>query len=65
MLSMDWTLAIEKNREALRRVLAMLVAMVAGSEWRERRGTVKRRGTVYFLSAGRRAFSEPGAGGKK
>ena len=29
---MDWTLAIEKNREALRRILAMLVAMagVAG-----------------------------------
>ena len=26
---MDWNLAIEKNREALRRVLAMLVAMVA------------------------------------
>ncbi len=25
---MDWTLAIEKNREALKRVLAMLVAMV-------------------------------------
>ena len=28
---MDWTLAIEKNREALRRVLAMLVAMVAAA----------------------------------
>ncbi len=26
---MDWTLAIEKNREALRRVLAMLIAMVS------------------------------------
>ena len=25
---MDWNLAIEKNREALRRMLAMLVAMV-------------------------------------
>ena len=28
---MDWTLAIEKNREALRRILAMLVAMVASA----------------------------------
>ena len=28
---MDWALAIEKNREALRRVLAMLVAMVASA----------------------------------
>ncbi len=28
---MDWTLAIEKNREALRRVLAMLVAMVGSA----------------------------------
>ena len=56
---MDWKLAIEKNREALRRVLAMLVAMVASANGGERRGT------VYFLSAGRRAFSEPGAGGKK
>ena len=27
---MDWTLAIEKNREALKRILAMLVAMAAG-----------------------------------
>ena len=34
---MDWTLAIEKNREALKRIVAMLVAMVAaangGSAW--------------------------------
>ncbi len=28
---MDWALAIEKNREALRRILAMLVAMVAAA----------------------------------
>jgi hypothetical protein len=29
--AMDWTLAIEKNREALKRILAMLVAMVAAA----------------------------------
>ena len=34
---MDWNLAIEKNREALRRILAMLVAMVDSGERRERR----------------------------
>ncbi len=28
---MDWTLAIEKNREALRRILGMLVAMVTSA----------------------------------
>ncbi len=28
---MDWTLAIEKNREALKRILAMLVAMVTAA----------------------------------
>ncbi len=28
---MDWNLAIEKNREALRRIVAMLVAMVASA----------------------------------
>ena len=28
---MDWGLAIEKNREALRRILAMLVAMVGAA----------------------------------
>ncbi len=28
---MDWGLAIEKNREALKRILAMLVAMVASA----------------------------------
>ena len=28
---MDWNLAIEKNTEALRRILAMLIAMVAGA----------------------------------
>jgi hypothetical protein len=30
--AMDWTLAIEKNTEALRRILAMLVAMVASAD---------------------------------
>ena len=29
---MDWALAIEKNREALKRVLAMLVAMVSATD---------------------------------
>src|SRR6188472_4379134 len=29
---MDWSLAIEKNREALKRVLAMLFAMVASGD---------------------------------
>ena len=35
---MDWTLAIEKNREALKRVLAMLVAMVRDGERRKAQG---------------------------
>ena len=29
---MDWNLAIEKNREALKRILAMLVAMAGSGE---------------------------------
>ena len=35
---MDWTLAIEKNREALKRILAMLVAMVAARRTAEAQG---------------------------
>ena len=56
---MDWNSAIEKNREALKRILVMLVAMLGGGEWRERRGT------VYFLSAERQRRFRAGSSGKK
>ncbi len=56
---MDWNLAIEKNREALRHVLAMLVAMVASANGGSAGGQF-----TFFPHVGS-AFSEPGAGGKK
>ena len=52
---MDWNAAIERNREALKRVLAMLVAMAG----------LGARGQFTFLSAGRRGRFKVGAGGKK
>ena len=51
---MDWNLAIEKNREALKRILAMLVAMagIAGGAaftsplWGGRRSSDRRVGVI-------------------
>ena len=56
---MDWTLAIEKNREALKRVLAMLVAMVASANG----GSAG--GQFTFFPRVDAPSLEPGAGGKK
>ena len=51
---MDWTLAIEKNRDFLRRVLAMLVAMVATANGGSAGGQSSEGGQFYPDSLGSR-----------
>ncbi len=46
---MDWNLAIEKNREALKRILAMLVAMVSASGGGSPGGQVSAGGQFPFF----------------
>ncbi len=55
---MDWNFAIEKHKQALKRVLAMLVAMAGLAEG-------KLPGTVYFFPQISDVTSMPGSGGKK
>ncbi|MEQ1955475.1 hypothetical protein ABMA59_29310 [Mesorhizobium sp. CN2-181] len=59
---MDWTAAIDKNREALKRILAMLVAMAGLAA-----GAKLDADTGYDAGqpgAGEPGAGEPGAGGQ-